>query len=251
MLVDQNHAQGAPVVYEDLPTYQNLIGRIEYLSQMGTLVTDYMLIRTGALHRANGGYLVLDAHKLLTQPFAWEALKRVLYAREIHIQSPADLYGMLSTVSLEPEPIPLNVKVVLVGERYLYYLLQAYDPDFAELFKVQADFENSIDSSDDNRDRYARLLATLIRKDKLLEFDRGAVARVIEQSRRAVEDTQKFSVHMRSINDLLQEADYWARRAGRELVSRARMCRPLSTNRSTVPIGSSGISSRRCVAVRC
>ncbi|MGD8712542.1 MAG: AAA family ATPase, partial [Thiohalophilus sp.] len=165
-------------------------------------------------------YLVLDAHKLLIQPFAWEALKRVLYAHEINIQSPADMYSLISTVSLEPEPIPLDTKVVLVGERYLYYLLQAYDPDFSELFKVQADFENSIDSNEDNQNLYARLLATLIRKDKLLDFDSGAVARVIEQSRRAVEDTEKFSVHMRSINDLLQEADYWARQAGRERVSR-------------------------------
>ena len=220
VLVDQNEAKGAPVVYEDLPTYQNLIGRIEYVSQMGTLVTDYMLIKPGALHSANGGYLVLDAHKLLIQPFAWEALKRVLYAGEINIQSPADMYSLISTVSLEPEAIPLNVKVVLVGERYLYYLLQAYDPDFAELFKVQADFENSIDSNEDNQNLYARLLATLIRKDSLLDFDRGAVARVIEQSRRAVEDTEKLSVHMRGINDLLQEADYWARQAGRERVSR-------------------------------
>lgn len=221
VLVDHSEALGAPVVYEDLPIFQNLIGRIEYVSQMGTLVTDYMLIRSGALHRANGGYLVLDAHKLLTQPFAWEALKRVLYAGEIHIESPAEMYSMISTVTLEPEAVPLDVKIILVGERYLYYLLQAYDPDFAELFKVQADFENSVDSNDDNQNLYARLIATLVRKDQLLHFDRAAVARVIEHSRRAVEDTQKLSVHMRSINDLLQESDYWARQGGRELVTRA------------------------------
>lgn len=220
VLVDNSEASGAPVVYEDLPIYQNLIGRIEYVSQMGTLVTDYMLIKSGALHRANGGYLVIDARKLLTQPFAWEALKRVLYAGEIHIQSPADIYSLISTVTLEPEAIPLNVKVVLVGERFLYYLLEAYDPDFAELFKVQADFENSIDSNENNQNRYARLLATLIRKDGLMHFDRHAVARVIEHSRRDVEDTKKLSVHMRSINDLLQEADYWARRSRRQQVTR-------------------------------
>jgi len=209
------------VVYEDLPIFQNLIGRIEYVSQMGTLVTDYMLVKAGALHQANGGYLVLDAHRLLTQPFAWEALKRMLYAGEVYIESPAEMYSLISTVTLEPEPIPIKLKVVLVGERYLYYLLQAYDPDFAELFKVQADFENSIDSNDDNQNLYARLLATLIRKDALLHFERDAVARIVEHSRRAVEDTQKLSVHMRSINDLLQEADYWARQGGRERVARA------------------------------
>ncbi|MDZ7662432.1 Lon protease family protein [Thiohalophilus sp.] len=221
VLVDNSQASGAPVVYEDLPIFQNLIGRIEYVSQMGTLVTDYMLVRAGALHEANGGYLVLDAHRLLTQPFAWEALKRMLYAGEIYIESPAEMYSLISTVTLEPEPIPLKLKVVLVGERYLYYLLQAYDPDFAELFKVQADFENSIDSNDDNQNLYARLLATLIRKDQLLHFERDAVARIVEHSRRAVEDTRKLSVHMRGINDLLQEADYWARQGGRERVSRA------------------------------
>jgi len=221
VIIDNSEAKGAPVVYEDLPMFQNLVGRIEYISQMGTLVTDYMLIKPGALHRANGGYLVLDAHRVLTQPFAWEALKRVLYSRELRVQSLGEMYSLISTVTLEPEPIPLDIKIILVGERYLYYLLQAYDPDFAELFKVQADFENSIDSTDSNQDLYARLLATLIRKDKLMHFDRAAVARVIEHGRRMIEDTQKLSVHMRGINDLIQEADYWARQAGRSVVSRA------------------------------
>ncbi len=221
VIVDNSKAKGAPVVYEDLPMFQNLVGRIEYISHMGTLVTDYMLIKPGAMHTANGGYLVLDAYRVLIQPFAWEALKRILYSRELRIQSLGEMYSLISTATLEPEPIPLDIKVILVGERYLYYLLQALDPDFAELFKVQADFENSIDSTDSNQDLYARLLATLIRKDKLMHFDRTAVARVIEHGRRMVEDTQKLSIHMRGINDLIQEADYWARQAGRTSVTRA------------------------------
>ena len=130
VLVDHSEPDGSSVVFEDNPTYQNLLGRVEHIAQFGTLVTDFTLIKPGALHRANGGYLLLDVHKLLMQPFAWEGLKRALSTREIRIESLGQMYSLVSTVSLEPEPIPLDLKVVLFGERIWYYLLYAYDPGF-------------------------------------------------------------------------------------------------------------------------
>lgn len=207
-----NHQKpGAPVVCEDNPTYSNLVGRVEHVSQFGALVTHFTLIKPGALHRANGGYLLLDIRKVLMQPFAWEGLKRALQARKIHIESLGQVYSLVSTVSLEPEPVPLDVKVVLFGERLSYYLLQEYDPEFKELFKVAADFEETIERTPENHFLYAQLIATLARKEGLLPYDRHAVARVIDHSARLTGDSQKLSMHMRSIADLLHEADYWAR----------------------------------------
>ena len=151
-----------PIVEELNPTYGNLIGRVEHIAQMGALVTDFLLIKPGALHRANGGYLLIDARKLLLSPFAWEALKRALKAREIRIEQPSEVSGLISTQSLDPEPIPLDVKVVLFGDRELYYLLRQHDPDFAGLFKVQADFDDSIARSAENDRAYARLIASIV-----------------------------------------------------------------------------------------
>jgi len=218
LLVDHTETKGAPVVYEDNPTYAALVGRIEHVAQLGALITDFTLIRRGALHSASGGYLILDIRKVLTQPYAWEGLKRALYAREVSIQSLGQMLSLVSTVSLEPEPIPMNVKVVLVGERILYYLLCEYDPDFRELFKVAVDFEDTVDRDRDGDQLYAQLIATLVRKNKLRPFDRTAVAAVIEQSMRMVSDREKLSAHMRSIADLLREASFWAGESGREVV---------------------------------
>lgn len=219
VLVTNGSEAGAPIVSEDNPTYGNLIGRVEHVAQLGALVTDFTLIKPGALHRANGGYLLLDMRKLLLQPFSWEGLKRALQSREIRIESLGQMYSLVSTVSLEPEPIPLQAKVILFGDRLFYYLLQQYDPDFAELFKVGADFEDRIKRNADNHLLYARLISTLAAKEKLLPFDRGAVSRVIEHSARLVGDAQRLSTHVRSVGDLLQEADYWARETGREVVT--------------------------------
>jgi len=220
LLVGRDGTEGAPVVYEDHPTYQNLIGRVEHASQLGTLVTNFLLIKPGALHQANGGYLLLDAFKLLTQPFSWEGLKRALSTHEIRIESLGQMYSLVSTVSLEPEPIPLDAKVILLGNRLLYYLLAQYDPDFGELFKVAADFEDEVARSADNDLLYARLIGTLVRRDKLQPFDRGAVARVIEHSARRAEDAEKLSTHMESLADLVREADFWAAQDKREVVTR-------------------------------
>ena len=220
VLVTNTAESGAPVVFEDAPRYQNLVGRIEHISQMGTLVTDYMLIKPGALHKANGGYLIIDALKLLQQPYAWEGLKRALSARSIKIQSLGEIYSLISTVSLEPEAIPLDIKVVLVGERILYYLLTAYDPEFSELFKVGADFEDTIERSTEHYQLYAQLIATLIERDELLPFERSAVERVIEHSSRMAEDVEKLSMHILSVADLLREADYWSHQEGAKRVTR-------------------------------
>jgi lon-related putative ATP-dependent protease len=219
LLVDHAATEGAPVVYEEHPTYKNLIGRIEYRSRMGALSTNFSLIRPGAIHRANGGYLVLDARSLLMEPFAWEALKRVLNTERLKIESLGQSYSMLSTVSLEPEPLELDVKVVLVGERRIYYLLSAYDPDFPSLFKVEADFEDEMSRDGDTDLKYARFLTGLIRGRELRPFHRDAVARVIEQGARLAGDREKISTRTLEVEDLLQQADHWAGEADRSVVS--------------------------------
>ncbi|MGE5240416.1 MAG: Lon protease family protein [Bacteroidota bacterium] len=219
VLIDHCATRGAPVIYEDSPSYQALIGRVEHLAQMGALVTDFTLIKPGALLRANGGYLILDARKVLMQPYAWEGLKRVLSSRQARIESLGQALSLVSTVSLEPEPIPLDVKVVLVGEQLLYYLLYYYDPDFRELFKVAADFEDNMARREDSDMLYARLVATLARREGLLALDRQACARVIEHGARLAADTEKLSIRLRDISDLLREADYWARQAKRDVVT--------------------------------
>ncbi|MBU1777875.1 MAG: AAA family ATPase, partial [Gammaproteobacteria bacterium] len=221
VLVGNGSHPGAPIVSEDNPTYSNLVGRVEHISQFGALVTDFTLIKPGALHKANGGYLLLDIRKVLTQPFAWEGLKRALQSREIRIESLGQMYSLVSTVSLEPQPIPLDTKVILFGDRIFYYLLQEYDPEFCELFKVAADFEERIERNAETHLLYAKLIATLARKEKLLPFERGAVARLIEHGARMVGDAERLTTHMRSIVDLLREADFCAREAGHAVAEAA------------------------------
>ncbi len=210
---------GAPVVYEDHPTLANLVGRVEHMPQMGALVTDFMLVKGGSLHRANGGYLLIDGLKLLREPLAWEALKRALRRHKVLIESPGEFMSLISTVTLEPDPIPLDLKVILLGDRYLYYMLSNADPEFAELFKVAADFEDEIDRGDDNDLLYARHLAAAAKAEELLPLDRSAVGRMIERSSRIVEDAEKLSTVMRPIADLMREADYLAREEGASVLS--------------------------------
>jgi len=213
--------KAAPVIYEDNPTHQNLIGTIEHVSQMGTLVTDFSMIKSGALHKANGGYLILDARKLLIQPFAWEALKRVLRSKEVRIESLAQQYSLISTTTLEPEPIPLDVKVILIGERIFYYLLYHYDPDFKELFKVSADFEEDMPRNDENSRLYAQMIGTIASKNTLLPLNVEAVARVIEHASREAQNASKISTHLGTLSDLLKETDYWTRKAQRSITTKA------------------------------
>jgi lon-related putative ATP-dependent protease len=213
-LGDGDGSEGAPVLYEDNPSYQNLVGRIEHTTQMGMLVTDFTHIKSGALLRANGGYLVLDVRKVLLQPFAWEGLKRALIAREVRVESLGQALSLISTVSLEPEPIPLDVKVVLVGDRTLYYLLHAYDPDFPDLFKVVADFSEDLERTAEHESLYARLLGTMVQRDELRPLTAAAVARVIEEASRMAGDAERLSMQARDLLDLLREADYWAAERG-------------------------------------
>jgi lon-related putative ATP-dependent protease len=210
LIVDNSEQKTAPLIYEDHPNYANLLGRVDYHVQMGALLTDFTMIKPGALHRANGGYLILDARKLLMQPYAWECLKRILLSGEIRIESLERSLSLVSASGLEPEPIPLQVKIVLFGERILYYLLSLYDPEFQDLFKVAADFDDDVTRSDEALPEYARYLATLARYDKLRPLTKGAVCRVIEYSSRLAGDAEKLSTHLRSISDLLKESDYWA-----------------------------------------
>ena len=219
VLIDHSKTEGAPVIYEDHPTYNNLIGHVEHVAQMGALMTDFDLIKPGALHRANGGYLILDARELLTQPYAWDGLKRTLRAQEVKITSLGQTLSLVSTVSLDPTPIPLSVKIVLIGERFLYYLLYQRDPDFGELFKIAADFNLDLDRSNENNARYARLIATIARREGLRPLDRGAVARILSHSARITGDAQKLSLHLLSISDLLRETNHWASVNGNGIVT--------------------------------
>ncbi|WP_207951639.1 AAA family ATPase [Pseudomaricurvus alcaniphilus] len=219
VLVDRSGLEGAPVVYENNPSLTNLIGRVEHEAQYGALTTNFMLIRPGALHRANGGYLLLDALKLLSHPFSWEALKRALQARQAKIESADQILSLVSTKSLEPEPVPLDLKVVLLGDRMIYYLLQAHDPDFRTLFKVPADLSEDVERNPDNNFSYARLIAALQARKGTRPFDSSAVARVIEQGSRKLEDASKLSLSLNGLTDLLFESDYFAGRDEAAVVS--------------------------------
>jgi lon-related putative ATP-dependent protease len=221
VIVDNGGQHGAPVIYEDNPTHQTLVGRVEYMARFGTLVTDFNLLTPGALHRANGGYLMLDAQRLLAGNFGWASLKRALNAREIRIETLEQLLTMASTVSLQPDPIPLDVKIVLLGPPSLYYLLSSVDEDFKELFKIAADFDDRVERTPETTLLYARFIAGVVRREKLLPFDRSAVARVIEQAARFAGDADRLSAGLREIVDLLQEADQLAAGAGRDTVTAA------------------------------
>ncbi len=214
VVVSHDPDSGAPVTTEDSPTYPNLVGRTEHQSQFGTLVTDFTLIKPGALHRANGGYLIIDAMKLLRQPYAWEGLKRALATGRIVIESLGEALSLVSTVSLEPEPIELDVKVVLVGERILYYRLSSLDPDFADLFKVQVDFEEAVERSDENVQTFARVVAATTRHAGTRAVNRAGVARIVEEASRLAGDAERLSVRVGQLADVVREADYWAEREG-------------------------------------
>ena len=219
VVVDNSDTEGAPVIYNENPNYKNLIGRVEYKSRMGALTTDFNLIKAGDLHKANGGYLILDARQVLLEPFAWEGLKRTLKSGNLKIESLGKSYSMISTVSLEPDAIDLDVKVVMLGERMLYYLLCEYDPDFQKLFKVEADFEDEIDRNEDNQARFTKFLAGIIDEHDLRHFNQEAVARVIEQGSRMVDDREKLTTKTEEIQDLLMESDHWAKENNNDVVT--------------------------------
>lgn len=230
-LVDNSTTDGAPIVIEDHPSVQNLFGRIEHLSQMGNLFTDFTLIKGGALHRANGGYLVLEVHKLLMQPFAWETLKRTLKAKALKVESIGQELSLISTVTLQPEAINLSVKVILVGSRLHHYLLSQFDPEFNQLFKVMVDFEDHLPWSEAHQLSYAQMIATLCRHNALLPLDRSAVARAIEQGARETNEVERLSLHRQSLTDLLRESDFWARDKGKKVITAAEVQATLNARR--------------------
>ncbi len=211
--------KGAPLVSEDHPTLANLVGRIEHISQFGALITDFTMIRPGALHQANGGYLIVDARKILSEMFSWEALKRALRSKSVTIISAAEQLGVTSTISLEPEPIPLKVKVVLIGERLLYYLLCSLDTDFSDLFKVEVDFDEELERSEENVALYARLIAAIAKREKLRPLNASGVARVIDEAARFSQDAERLSLRVGQLADLLREADFWAAETGHRRIA--------------------------------
>jgi lon-related putative ATP-dependent protease len=202
-------------VYEDHPTLQNLIGRLEHLSVQGTLITHLGLIKAGALHKANGGYLMIDAIRLLGEPFAYDALKRALRGRELRLESAQESLGLITTQTLEPEAVPLAVRVVLIGDQRLHALLSALDPDFGDLFKVPAEFGADLEWTPEVEPLFARKLASIVRRHQLLPLDRTAVGRVMEHAARRAGSKNKLSVELRDLADLLREADHLARAAGK------------------------------------
>jgi len=212
VLVSNKKTKGSPVVYEDNPTYSNLFGQIEHTSHMGTLTTDFNLIKAGTLHEANGGYLIIDARALMLQPYAWEGLKRMLTSKNIHLETIEESMGLSSSVSLKPKSITLDIKIILVGPRSLYYDLYNYDPDFKKLFKIEADFEDDINRNDENVELYANMIASIVKENSILPLTKKAVARVIEYCSRMVDDATKLSTNLSGIMDLLQEVHYIAKK---------------------------------------
>ena len=231
VLVSQDVQDGAvPIVREFHPTLGNLIGSIEYISQNGLLVTNFRLIKAGAMHRANGGFLLLDGRHLLSEPFSWPALKRMLRQREIKVEDVTRFVGLTGSVSLEPDAIPLDLKIIIFGDRLLYYLLTAYDPEASEFFKVLADFEDDIDRTAESEATHARLIASLIAQEQLKPLDRDGVALVLEHAARLADDSGKLTLLTDRLKDLLTEADFWATDAKRATMTRADVRRALDEN---------------------
>jgi predicted ATP-dependent protease len=223
LLVAHEEGQGAPIVVERHPTYPNLCGRIEREARFGTLVTDFTMLKPGALHRANGGYLVLAADTLLSNPLAWDGLKRALQNCELQIEDAGESLGFISTRSLRPEPIPLDVKVVLVGSPQLYALLKAYDEQFAELFKVKAEFARSMLDDPANERHFLEVIAGYCERERLLPLDAGACAKLLEEAARQTEHRARLSVQFGALTDLVREASVLARQAGAPQVGAAQI----------------------------
>jgi len=210
LIVDNQDQQGAPVVMENHPTYYNLIGRVDFKARLGALTTDFSMIKAGAMHKANGGYLVLQAMDVLTSPLSWDALKRAIRGGEVRIENIAEHYGLIPTSTLKPEPIPVKVKVILIGNPLIYHLLYAFDEDFRKLFKVKADFDIEMTRSDEHVEKYASFIAARVREADLKHFHKTGVAKVVEYGSRLIEDKQKLSTRFIEIADLVSEASYWS-----------------------------------------
>lgn len=219
VIVDNSNVSGAPVVMESNPTYQNLIGRVEKEAQFGALVTDFTMIRCGSLHKANGGYLILPVEELLRNPFSYDGLKRALRNEHIVIEEAEERLGFISTKSLKPEPIPLNVKVILIGDPYFYQQLYVLDMDFNELFKVKADFDTTMDWTEENTKQYAAFVCTLCQKENLRHLDGSGLAKLIEYSSRLAKDQKKLSTKFAEVADIIREANFYATQQNSDFVT--------------------------------
>ena len=218
VFITNGHAEGAPVVIENNPTYYNLIGRIDYDAKFGIMTTNFNLVKPGAIHRANGGYLVLQALDLLMNFQSWDALKRVLRSGEITIENIGDQYRPIPTSTLKPEPIPVNVKVILIGNPMIYHLLYAYDEDFPKLFKVKADFGPDMNRNDEHMYEYASFITARVNEAGLKHFHKSGVARIVEYGSRLIENQKKLSTRFIEISDIISEASYWANKDNSEYV---------------------------------
>ncbi len=227
IIVDNSNTQGAPVVYETNPTYFNLFGSIEYKIQYGMAITDFTMIKPGSLHKANGGYIVIDALALLKNLFSYDSLKRALRNREIRIEDVWEQYRLITTSTLRPEPIPLNIKVILTGTPFLYYLLYNYDDEYRELFKVKADFDTRMARNEENIKKYAQFVSLCQKEEGLLPFHRSAVARIVEYGARLAEHQEKLSTQFSSIADLIRESHYWAKKEGKDKVEACHVTKAL------------------------
>jgi len=221
VLVNNKDCKGAPYIFESNPTYYNLFGRIEHKIQYGLATTDFSMIKAGSLHKANGGYIVINALDLLRNIFSYDALKRAIRNRELKIEDVWEQYRLMSTTSLKPEAITLEIKVILLGDPFLYYLLYNLDEEYRELFKVKADFDSRMDRTDENVQKYASFVATLCREEKLLPFDPTGVAKIVEVSSRFAEHQNKLSGRFSDVADVMREASYWASKSGDTVVGEA------------------------------
>ena len=219
LVIDNRETKGAPVVVESNPTYYNLIGRIEHENRLGMITTDFTMVKGGALHRANGGYLILQANDLLQNFQSWEVLKRVLKTKEVRIETIGEQYALLTMTTLKPEPIPLDIKVILIGNPLLYHILYRYDEDFRKLFKIKADFDVMMERSPQNEAQMANFISSHCQKENLRHFDCAGVARVVEYSSRLAEHQEKLSTRFNEIVEILYEADAWAGLGGQDYVS--------------------------------
>jgi lon-related putative ATP-dependent protease len=219
LLVDNRELTGAPVIVESNPTYYNLVGRVEYETRMGMVSTDYTMIKAGALHKANGGYLILNARDVLTNMGAWEALKRIIKTQKLYVENLSEQYGMVAMATLKPQAVPIDVKVILIGNPYLYYLMYNYDEDFGKLFKIHADFDTQMDSNEDNVQKMAGFISSAIETKELKHFDRSAVARMVEYSCRLAGSQKKLTTRFSEVVKILCEADIWATMDKSDIVS--------------------------------
>jgi lon-related putative ATP-dependent protease len=210
VIVNNSGIKGAPVIVELTPTYQNLFGRMEKEAQFGVLTTDFAMIRGGSLHKANGGYLVLRAEVLLQTPLSWDSLKTALTSGQVTVEEPGERLGFIAIKGMKPAPIPLNIKVILIGSPLLYQMLYIYDMDFIELFKVKADFDTTMDRTEENMRRYAAFVCAFCREEHLKHLDASAVAKIVEHSSRLAEDQGKLSTRFAEIADIIREANFYA-----------------------------------------